>query len=53
MIVNEEVNRYPQQVVITRDDTGETILHLRRHPRGQQDRRGHPGCGPARGDLRV
>ena len=25
MIVNEEVNRYPQQVVITRDDTGETI----------------------------
>ena len=25
MIVNETVNRYPQQVVITRDDTGETI----------------------------
>ena len=25
MIVNEEVNRYPQQVVITRDDTGETV----------------------------
>ena len=25
MIVNEEVNRYPQQVTITRDDTGETI----------------------------
>ena len=25
MIVNETVNRYPQQVVITRNDTGETI----------------------------
>ena len=25
MIVNETVNRYPQQVVITRDDTGEVI----------------------------
>ena len=25
MIVNEEVNRYPQQVTISRDDTGETI----------------------------
>lgn len=25
MIVNEAVNRYPQQVVITRNDTGETI----------------------------
>ena len=25
MIVNETVNRYPQQVVITLNDTGETI----------------------------
>lgn len=25
MIVNETINRYPQQVVITRNDTGETI----------------------------
>ena len=25
MIVNETVNRYPQQVVITRNDTGQTI----------------------------
>ena len=25
MIVNETVNRYPQQVVITRNDNGETI----------------------------
>ena len=25
MIVNETINRFPQQVVITRDDTGETI----------------------------
>ena len=25
MIVNESINRYPQKVVITRNDTGETI----------------------------
>lgn len=36
MIVNESVNRYPQQVVITREDTGETIYTSNAIPVGSK-----------------
>ena len=52
MLVNEAVNRYPQQVVITRQDTGEAIYTSHAIPVGS-NRRGYPGRGPARRDLRV
>ena len=36
MIVNESINRYPQQVVITREDTGETIYTSNAIPVGSK-----------------
>ena len=36
MIVNESINRYPQQVVITREDNGETIYTSNAIPVGSK-----------------
>ena len=53
MIVNELINNYPQQVQNRPQRYGRSDLHLRGHPRGQQDRKGQAPGGTGGRNLRM